>query len=511
MGGDLASADGPTPPFAGFQHLAAGARFLRTDLHIHSYGVSADVSDTAMTVEGIVATAKARDLDLIAITDHNAIDSVARLLEIAPASGLIAFAGVELSTGEGHVLVYFSPDDLEAFERWFNRLDFKSDPRTSDRHLLIPIHELLGQVKEAGGIAIPAHVGRPGTGFESRVSAQLKQAILTSSDLLAIEIDEPGEANRYADTDTEAGHEQRNALLGKRKEALGDEAGGRLAKLIFSDAHDLGRIGRDRDGQDRITRIKMSEPSFAAFKTALADPAARIKLEAQVPSTYPRIIGARFIGGFLDKQEIAFSPNLTCLIGGRGAGKSTALESVRATCLSTASGIDGKPNCPETVQLTYRDQFGGIHYLKRDSGKATYELTDDDVIETAVTIEGYGQDRVAEIIRDYPQQPGPLLAFLDRFVDLDDASSEIDVTAGKLRANAVGITPLLVAPEKKAQAEKTLAETKLKLKAIEESNLKEALAWRRKLQRERQLVDRRGRRFRHDQHPQDACHAAINA
>lgn len=490
MGGDLSGAEANGTPFANFEHLASGATFLRADLHIHSYGVSTDVTDPAMTAEGVVATAQARGLDLISITDHNAIDSVARLLELAPKSGLVAFPGVELSTGEGHVLVYFSPDDLVAFERWFNRLDFQEDPHSGDRHILTPIHELLGQARDAGGIAVPAHIGRTGTGFEERVSAQLKQAILTSPHLLAVEIDGAIEAAWYSDADTEVGHQQRDALLAKRREALGSESGGRLAKLLFSDAHDLNRIGRDRDEKDRITRIKMSEPSFGAFKTALADPAARIKLEALVPAPYPRIIGARFIGGFLDKQEIAFSSNLTCLIGGRGAGKSTALESIRATCLSAASGIDGKPNCPETVQLVFRDQFGAIHYLKRDSEKATYELGEGGPTATSVAIEGYGQDRVAEIIRGYPEESRPLLAFLDQFVELGEASDEIDAKEGKLKANAVGIAPLVAAPEKKAHAEKALADTKLKLKAIEDSNLKEALAWRRKLQRERQLRER---------------------
>jgi predicted ATPase len=120
-----------------------------------------------------------------------------------------------------------------------------------------------------------------------------------------------------------------------------------------------------------VTRIKMTEPSFAAFRTALADPEARVKLEAEVAGAYPRIVGARFIGGFLDQREIAFSPNLTCLIGGRGAGKSTAPESVRAACLSTVSEIDGQPNCPETVQLVYRDEYGVDHRLKRDAEKTT--------------------------------------------------------------------------------------------------------------------------------------------
>jgi ABC-type cobalamin/Fe3+-siderophores transport system ATPase subunit len=480
-------ADEPKEPFKGFDHLAPGARFFRADLHIHSFGVSADVTDPEMTVAGIVAEANARGLELIAITDHNAIDSVEPLLKIAPTEGLTAFPGVELTTAEGHVLVYFPSEEIDGFKRWFAALEFVEGAQASDRHILTPIHLLLEEVKKAGGLAVPAHIARGNTGFESKVSAQSRQAIITSPALSAMEIDKPEEAALYSPNDKGDGSEQRRALLERRADELQGIGLNTLAKLLFSDAHSQNEIGRDRQGHDRVTRIKMTEPSFVAFRTALADPDARIKLEAEVVHSYPRIVGARFIGGFLDGREIAFSPNLTCLIGGRGAGKSTALESVRAACLSTSSEIDGKPNCPETVQLVYRDEYGVAHYLKRDSEKTTYELSGDGATEASVPIEGYGQDRVASIIRGYPNEPLPLLEFLDQFVDLHEVSIELTDLAERLGASAAAIAPLADAPKRKLEAEKELAETRVKLKALGESNLKTALEWRQKLQRERRL------------------------
>lgn len=139
--------DEPKEPFAGFDHLSAGARFFRADLHIHSFGVSADVTDPKMSVAGIVRGAREHDLDLIAITDHNAIDSVEPLLELASNENLIAFPGVELTSAEGHVLVYFPPEDLDGFRRWFARLEFVEGSPTADRHVLTPIHALLKEVK----------------------------------------------------------------------------------------------------------------------------------------------------------------------------------------------------------------------------------------------------------------------------------------------------------------------------------------------------------------------------
>ncbi len=447
-----------------------------------------------MTVEGIVQVATERYLKVIAITDHNAIDSVATLLEAAPKAGLVAFPGVEITTGEGHVLVYFDAGKYREFTDWFGRLVFQADA-SGDRHILVPIYELLESVDKAGGVAIPAHVGRDKTGFLGRVSAQIEAAILVSPFLRAVEVDEPAEGVWYSSLDAGDGASRRTEVLKKREQALGPVAGPRIAKLLFSDAHSLQAIGRDRDGGDRVTRIKMSEPGFEAFRTALADPDARIRLEADLPNDYPRIVGVRLLGGFLDGQEISFSPNLTCLIGGRGTGKSTAIESVRCTCLGEAGEMDGESNCPDTVQLIYQDEFGQHHYIKRDADRATYELTDDGAVEMHVAIEGYDQDRIAAIIRGYREEPRLLLTFLDQFANLDAVTVEMESLRAQLETNGEEMRPLRGASAKLEREKKSLEETQLKLKAIQGSNLKDALEWRRRLQRERRVRQELERRL----------------
>ena len=51
------------------------AKFLRADMHIHSFGeyASNDVEDVAMTPNAIVDTAIEKGLSIISITDHNEI------------------------------------------------------------------------------------------------------------------------------------------------------------------------------------------------------------------------------------------------------------------------------------------------------------------------------------------------------------------------------------------------------------------------------------------------------
>jgi DNA polymerase III alpha subunit (gram-positive type) len=109
----------------------AGARFHRVDLHVHSHGVSPDVTDEQMTPQRIVDVAKERDIGLLAITDHNAIDAVPALVAAADDADIAVLAGVELTTSDGHLLAYFDPLDLDTFERWFARLDFQENVKPS--------------------------------------------------------------------------------------------------------------------------------------------------------------------------------------------------------------------------------------------------------------------------------------------------------------------------------------------------------------------------------------------
>ena len=82
-----------------------GARFFRGDLHIHSFGVSHDVRDIAMTGTAIVATAVREDLAIIAITDHNEIDNVEAALHASQGSSIYVVPGIELSTTRSPILV----------------------------------------------------------------------------------------------------------------------------------------------------------------------------------------------------------------------------------------------------------------------------------------------------------------------------------------------------------------------------------------------------------------------
>jgi len=83
----------------------------------------------------------------------------------------------------------------------------------------------------------------------------------------------------------------------------------------------------------RFSWIKMSSPSIEALRQAFLDNQSRIRLQEASPDLDPshgRIVSFEIDNvAFLEKKKIFFSPNLNCVIGGRGTGKSTILEYIR--------------------------------------------------------------------------------------------------------------------------------------------------------------------------------------
>lgn len=88
--------------------ISNGAHFVKADLHIHSYGNggSYDVTDSQMNPQNIVNTAIEKGLSVISITDHNAPLNSCVAVQYAEGKNILVIPGVELSTPQGHLLLY---------------------------------------------------------------------------------------------------------------------------------------------------------------------------------------------------------------------------------------------------------------------------------------------------------------------------------------------------------------------------------------------------------------------
>jgi predicted ATP-binding protein involved in virulence len=412
-----------------------GAQFRRADLHIHSFGDggSYDVSDARMTPEGIVDTALAENLHIIAIADHNAIGNVRRAIKHAEGKAILVVPAVELSTPQGHLLVYCPAS--ERMEAFYGKLNISPDKKIC--YQTIP--QCLKLAEEFDGFGICAHI-ELSSGFEGAHPKfdVFKQEILNAKNLLALEVSNAANAGWFSHSDDNS---DRKNCASLRCKTLGLEEEIELPKVMSSDAHSIDALGKNAAGNRRLTRIKMESLSFDALRIALLDGAARVRLEDLIPTSVPRFVGMKLEGGFLRDQVIHFSPNLTCIIGGRGAGKSTMLESLR-TCSGNevANTIVDSEVWPDSITLLYEDEVGQQHTLSRS--KMNEVSNGDPNGPTQIAIESYGQGETAETIQHCDKDPSILLSFLDDFVELKELKNRDAELRDELLTNQTEIERL---------------------------------------------------------------------
>lgn len=103
-----------------------------------------------------------------------------------------------------------------------------------------------------------------------------------------------------------------------------------LACVMGGDPKSIEEVGtKIIDGQPRVTWIKLSALDAGALRLALHDREVRVLRRPPQPTRHDRLLSMEVQGGFLDGLELRFSDDLTALIGGRGAGKSAVLETLR--------------------------------------------------------------------------------------------------------------------------------------------------------------------------------------
>jgi energy-coupling factor transporter ATP-binding protein EcfA2 len=223
-------------------------------------------------------------------------------------------------------------------------------------------------------------------------------------------------------------------------------------------------------------------------RIALLDAGARVRIEDVIPTDVPHFVGMALSGGFLDSQVIRFNRNLNCIIGGRGTGKSTALESLRAgsgnqardTLLESEAG-------PDSINLVYQDQAGRVHHLSKTKFYEGVNLTDPEEGITRIPIESYGQGETAETIQHCDKDPAVLLAFLDRFIDLDQLKREDGELTDALLGNQTEIERLKLELNARGDIQKAKASADGQLKTLKAKEASKVVDLEEKLARGRQF------------------------
>jgi len=465
------------------QELPSGASFLRADLHIHSFGGSHDVTDVTMTPEAIVETAVAEGLHLISVTDHNSIGNIAAAMEAANQAALTLIPGVELSTPEGHLLAYFR--DAENLDRFFARLDI-ADAGSPESRCQTSMRNCLGLIGECGGFGIAAHVdGSGGLEHQSPGGSHHKADIIAHPSLLAIELKNANSEIHYSPLDKD---QRRVEIADRRRRELHLGERQHLARVLFSDSHTLDALGRNASGSRRLTRLKMDQPTFGGIEIALQDADARVRLEDDIPRTVPQVVGIKLDGGFLDESAIHLSPNLNCIIGGRGAGKSTAFEVIR--CVAETDSQSSIVDCeawPDTSYVVWKDEAGHVTTIVRRRDETNQNLEDAEFGTLTFHIACYGQSETAQTSAKAKGDPAVLLEYLDEFIGLADLFAR----DGQLRSDLLDNQSEIEEADRKVDQipsyTRALSTTTRQLKALEQEKAAEVIGLQRKIAGERAL------------------------
>lgn len=316
-------------------------------------------------------------LEVICVTDHNFIgknylemlqqknESVARGLGKKP---LIILPGFEIEVSQGlgiHLLCIFNYDKpLQDIDDLVTQIGL---PRKARVHhgSIVPVETTFGKLarivqEEHHGIIIAAHPTSESGFLNDRfITDNFQREMFTNPTLLAMEVPRP--------LDILSANWRR--LITAAPECHPDwRRERRIAAVMSSDAYrltegDKGYIGK------RTTWVKMSSPSIDSVVQAFLD-CDRIKLQDNSPNEevmHDRIISLTIDNcAFLNNQTVHFSPNLNCIIGGRGAGKSSILEYIKLCSTDKAdikateqlSRIKNTLSSASKIQLVWQNKHG---------------------------------------------------------------------------------------------------------------------------------------------------------
>jgi AAA domain len=480
--------------------LPDGARFYRCALQVNPFAyLGRHNKQTTFTNEADYNTAivkKCLDLgiEVIAVTDHYRVQHSTALVQKARAAGIFAFGGFEAVTKDGvHFLCLFDPDKDSSLERFIGECGIHNDDDLSPTGSK-DCQELLECARSWGGICIAAHVAGGG-GLLATLRGQPRINIWQANDLLACALAGPV---------SEAPANFRDILDNSNAQHRRDRP------LAVINAQDVNSP-EDLEKASSTCLIKMSIISVEALRQAFLDAESRIRLNSEPqPVPHSEFLGMAWEGGFLDGTRVHFNNNLNVLVGGRGTGKSTIIESLRYVLALDPLGEDArkahesvikqvlKPGTkisllvrshhPSERCYTIERTIPNPSVVKDESGKVLI-LAPRDVVRG---VEVFGQHEISELTKS----PEKLTLLLDRFVERDSNTasrkSRLRADLERSRAGIANVQREIKLVDERLAALPSLEET---LKRFQEAGLEERLKEKSQLVREERVLTTAGERL----------------
>lgn len=486
-----------------------GANFYLADLHIHTpkdknftcpKGLNLNSPEGRKSLaEGYIKSAQEKGIKILGITEHNDVSWIEEIREAAKNTDITVFPGFEVSADSGaggiHIIVLFEPNVSVTFlDDLITQLGLPRNARFladgSSKLIKKNLDELVNFITDNGGICIAAHVlrdhgilNKESMVGEPRVNAWANEKLL-AAEVNEIRLNLAGFAKNVFENTLD---------LYKRKRGI--------AAIYFSDARSLDEIG------NRATWIKVSSKTLNGLKHAFLDWESRIRHpEEFIQKHFSKIIYAEWSGGFLDGLKVNFNDNLNCLIGGKGTGKSTVLETLRF-----AFGAEFCPKAEKAkeqheeiltevfkkgsrikvvveahhpikkryiIERTYNDP----PIVKDENGDLLSKLKPCDII----AIESYGQKEIYEISKNTLFQ----LRLVDKFLgdQLDKLLDEEKTLISQIGQNKTEYLNLKKEIDGLNEKIGRLPKLEEELKKYKESGLPEKIAQKSKYEQEQQYI-----------------------
>jgi DNA repair ATPase RecN len=425
----MAFADGVLPAeLVAALRRPSGARFHRVALQVNPYAYLVRHAKATLYQDeqaynaAMVDAFRRHEIKAIAVTDHFRIETSERLAAAARTAGIVVFPSFEAASKEGvHLLFLFDPDrPSRQIERIIGECGVHSDTELSPLSNL-DAEQLLAKARDWRAVVIAAHVTSQAGGLLRKLSGQSRVRVWKSEDLQAISI--PGAVAELQEAD-------QRIVANTNHDYRRDNP---VAVLNAGDVCDPGDLSQPRSW----SWIKMTDLSLDGLRQAILDPDSRIRLASDpVPEEHTELVALAWRGGFLDGLAIGFSENLNVLVGGRGTGKTTVIESLRYVLGLAPLGdearrlhdgvVRGVLQSGTRVSLLARTWMPteSCYLIERTVPNPPVvrnqygDVIDVQPLEILPGIEIYGQREISELAKS----PERLTKLLDRFVAGDGAA-----------------------------------------------------------------------------------------
>lgn len=413
------------------------ARFWRCALQVNPVGYNGAYRGAehglseAEYNQALLAKCLALDIKVVGLADHGSVDSVDTLRNVLEPHGIVVFPGFEIASVEKVHMVCLFPDGTtkDQLNRYLGKLGL-TDPADKVWPSNLGCSALAQIIHDLGGFWYAAHMtGNNGLLRLNQDGGGLVHVWKDHALVRAGQI--PGPVS-----DLPANY--RTIVENK------DPNWERERPIVIINAKDVAKPD-DLDQSGATCWIKMTRPTFDAFKVAFLDPESRIRLNSETPeSPIGKIERMTISGGYLDGVQVAFSEHLNAVIGGRGTGKSTLLECLRYALDIPPKGKQaqklhqdiikenlGKSAGRIEIEIVSSAQHGKHYRVTRRYGEMPIVRDENDNVSTLrprdllPEIDIYGQNEIYELAQDEQSRIQLLDRFLPQEGDFTQRNAEI--------------------------------------------------------------------------------------